>query len=205
MVDLRLNRILSHQIINLNRIVLAETMHAADALLDGHGIPRQIIVEQDVSHVQIDSLSAGGGADEELRAVFCPDFFNRFQLVRKRATFDGDHFGLAIDLFEFFTQEFERFPVLGKDNKSLLGMTGANTVYGAQQGIEFPVPRAGDDLQKTPHLGDFIRDIRGSIDDVFIVVFALDRPFRGIILQLIFFADSLPRLRDLGIQIDLPG
>src|SRR6185436_6283683 len=44
---------------------LPEAMHAADSLLDAHRVPRQVVVDDDVRELEVASLAARLGRDQE--------------------------------------------------------------------------------------------------------------------------------------------
>ena len=48
-------------------VLLADAVDPADALLDLHRVPRQVVVDQDVAELEVSALAAGLGRDEDLR------------------------------------------------------------------------------------------------------------------------------------------
>ena len=63
--DALLDRAPRHQIQHLDRLVdRAEPLNAADALLQDHRVPRQVVVDQHVGGLQVDPLRAGVGRDQ---------------------------------------------------------------------------------------------------------------------------------------------
>src|SRR5437016_147596 len=59
LLNLIFNRSLIEEVINLHDLVLAIAIDAANALLDTHRIPRQIVVDADMAELEIDSFAAG--------------------------------------------------------------------------------------------------------------------------------------------------
>jgi hypothetical protein len=48
-------------------VLLPDAVEAADALLDLHRVPGQVVVDQGVTELEIAPLSAGLGGDEDLQ------------------------------------------------------------------------------------------------------------------------------------------
>ena len=59
--DSALDRSLDVEVENSDRMLLADAVNAPDPLLDAHWIPRQIVVNQDVSELEIATFSARFG------------------------------------------------------------------------------------------------------------------------------------------------
>ena len=44
---------------------LADAVHAAEALLDAVGVPRQVVVDDEVGPLKVDALAGGIGGDQD--------------------------------------------------------------------------------------------------------------------------------------------
>jgi hypothetical protein len=47
-------------------VLLPDAVDAADALLDLHRIPRQIVIDQEIGSLEIEPLGRGVGADQDV-------------------------------------------------------------------------------------------------------------------------------------------
>ena len=63
--DVGLDGFVAAQVEDGHILVLAEAVQAADALLDAHGVPRQVVVDQLVAELEIAALGAAFGADHD--------------------------------------------------------------------------------------------------------------------------------------------
>ena len=57
------------EIVNAHRMLLAQTMEAADALLDFHGIPRQVEIDQATGKLEVPPLGAAVGQEQGAAAL----------------------------------------------------------------------------------------------------------------------------------------
>ena len=76
-----------HQVHSLHVMRLADAVDPPDPLLDPHGIPWQVVVEDDVTELQVDAFSSSVCGDEDLGRA-C-------ELLLRRRAFLGGH--LAVD------------------------------------------------------------------------------------------------------------
>src|SRR5262249_2379146 len=60
LLEVRLHLVLDRpprkETVNLDDFVLSESINAADALFNPHGVPREVIVDADMAELQVDSL-----------------------------------------------------------------------------------------------------------------------------------------------------
>jgi len=56
----------AREVVNEYRVLLADPVEPSDALLHLHGIPREVIVDDSVSKLQIATLAASLGGNENL-------------------------------------------------------------------------------------------------------------------------------------------
>ena len=70
-VHLALAGLFGDQVPHVADLGLADAVHAAEALLDAVGVPRQVVVDQQVGALEVDALAGGVGGDEERRSP-CP-------------------------------------------------------------------------------------------------------------------------------------
>ena len=68
-----LNGVLVLQVINLNDSFLAVAVNAAHPLLITHGVPGQVIVNQDVTELKIDTFAASLRRNQETHFRFLPE------------------------------------------------------------------------------------------------------------------------------------
>ena len=62
--DAKLDRIFKHEIDRPHRFGLADPIHSADSLFQPHRVPGDVVVDDDVSKLQVQSLAAGVSRDE---------------------------------------------------------------------------------------------------------------------------------------------
>ena len=61
-----LERAAAHQVHDAHRVRLPQSVDAADALLEPHGVPGQVVVHDDARELQVAALAAGLGRDQHL-------------------------------------------------------------------------------------------------------------------------------------------
>ena len=59
-----LARAVGHEVVHVAGVPLADAVDAPEALLDAVGVPRQVVVDEDVRHLQVDALAGGVGGHE---------------------------------------------------------------------------------------------------------------------------------------------
>src|SRR4051812_23895233 len=67
-----------------NWMFLANSVDSTDALLDLHRIPREVVIHDDVTELEVASFSAGLGADEYLRPLASSEAFHGCVLLGGR-------------------------------------------------------------------------------------------------------------------------
>ena len=60
--------VLDPKIEDADSVLLADTVHSADSLLDSHRIPRQVVIDEDVAELEVASFASRFSAYEDLRA-----------------------------------------------------------------------------------------------------------------------------------------
>src|SRR5690606_14624043 len=58
------DRVLHHQVERSHRVILADPVDTTYALLDTHRVPRQVVVHDDVSELEVDTLASGVSGNE---------------------------------------------------------------------------------------------------------------------------------------------
>src|SRR5207247_5668228 len=127
--------------------LLAEPIDAADALLDAHRVPRQVVVNADVRELEVDALAARLGGDKEAhvrmvakealtrslrrwseqRALRCerlPDHVDvlagLLPSLQLHAPVDNDDAALAVFRFQVANNVLLRFTIFGEDQHLFL-------------------------------------------------------------------------------------
>ena len=67
--DAFLDRVLAEQVVDPHGRFWPIRSSAADALLDPHRVPRQVVVDHEVAELEVAALAAGLGGDQDLIAV----------------------------------------------------------------------------------------------------------------------------------------
>ena len=73
-------------------------MDAANALFDGHRIPRQVVIEQHTGALEVDSFTTSRRGYKKLRAVVIPKPLGSLNLVFQRPALDGGDFIRTVNL-----------------------------------------------------------------------------------------------------------
>ena len=70
LVDIAIDGIGRHEVDNGHRLaLLAVAVDTTDALLDAHGVPRQVIVDQEVAELEVQAFAAHLGGQEHIQRV----------------------------------------------------------------------------------------------------------------------------------------
>ena len=140
-----LHCVLNQHVEDQHIVFLADAVQAADALLQAHGIPGQVVVDHDVAELQVDALATGVGGYQELG-------------MSTEGLAGGDpllHLHLAVDAGHLVTTTTQGFGdvllsghELGEDQELCrrVALAAADLVHDAQQGLEFGVLPAGGGL-----------------------------------------------------------
>ena len=95
-VDVALTRLLGHEIPEVAHFRLADTVDAAESLLNAVGIPRQIVVHHQVGALKVDALAGGIGSHQHLYLGIVFEGFLRLRsLFAAHAAVNDDHGLLA--------------------------------------------------------------------------------------------------------------
>ena len=178
-VDALFDGIFGDEVVNLGDFLLAEAVDAADALLDGHGIPWQVVIEQNAGALEIDAFAASGGGNEELGAVFIPKAFGGFDLVFQGPAFDGGELVIAEDLRQFDAEEFQGFAILGEDDEAFALILAAQVRDDGEEAVEFAVGGFGHQADQITDARGFVGDFGVGIDAFVAFLVGIERPFGG--------------------------
>src|SRR5581483_8575554 len=92
MEDFAFARLRSHQIPEMADLCLPNAMNAAKTLLQAIGIPRKIIIDHQVSALQIDPLTSSISGDQNQRLpVLGEGFLRPGSLLTSHAAMNGHH------------------------------------------------------------------------------------------------------------------
>ena len=68
-----LDRVGEHKVVDLRRVLLSIAMDAADALLDVHGVPREVEIEEDAGELQVDAFAASSRTHQNPWPILLPE------------------------------------------------------------------------------------------------------------------------------------
>jgi hypothetical protein len=126
-VNIRLHRAFVVQIDDANlRVLLAKTVNTADALLDAHGVPRHVVIDERAAKLEVQTFGGGVGAKQHVGLAGAELALGLLAGNGAPASVFLAHFtaapgethhaerGLA---GEFFAQEIHRVRVLGEHHR----------------------------------------------------------------------------------------
>ena len=177
-VDVALPSVLRHQVPEVADLLLADTVDPAEALLDPVGVPRKVVVDEEVGLLQVHPLSGGVGRhhDRDIR-VLAELILESAALFPMDPAVDGDNgLGTAEVADEAADQVSERVAVLGEDDE--LASSVARRPKPVEQspelhplGIRARLSNAGSQLLQIGEGGDLGAQLsagerrRGLVDD----------------------------------------
>jgi S-adenosylmethionine/arginine decarboxylase-like enzyme len=94
-------------------------MHATDSLFHSHGIPRQVLVKEDSSHLEVHSFPSSRCTDEKAGAIFLPEVFHGSDLVLNGSPLNCSNPAFSKDAAQFIFQKFKGVSVLGENDELL--------------------------------------------------------------------------------------
>ena len=183
-VDPLFDRILREQVVDLHRLLLPVTVDPADPLLHGHGVPGQVVVEQDAPDLEVDAFAAGRRAQEKAGAVLAPEVLHRGNLVLDGAALERRDPLRSEDPPELLGEEGQRVPVLGEDDETFVRILAGEIADGPDQGLEASVRTLGNQLDEPPDGGDLLRDPRLGVEALAGFLVAVQGPARRLGLLL---------------------
>ena len=95
LADAELDAVLEEEIDGADNCLLADTIHAANPLLDPHGIPRDVVIDDDVTKLEVEPLAAGIRGHQDAR-FFGELFLDLLALVHAHAAVEAGDRDAAI-------------------------------------------------------------------------------------------------------------
>ena len=80
-IDIALPRLVRHEIPQVAHLRLANTMNAAEALLQPIGVPRQVVVHHQVSALQVDAFPGGICGEQHVHVGIVPERVLRLESI----------------------------------------------------------------------------------------------------------------------------
>src|SRR5438128_7981510 len=119
MEDFTLARLYGHQVPEMADFGLPDTVDAPETLLNTVGIPGQVIVDHEVSTLQVDAFACRVGGHQDLYIlVLAKGFLGPGSLFPAQAAMNGDHgLGASEHGADALRQVVERITVFGKDDQ----------------------------------------------------------------------------------------
>ena len=121
-VDVAFAGLLRDQVPEVADLGLADAVDAAEPLLEAVRVPRQVVVDHQVSALKIDALARGVGGQQHLHLGVVPERLLRLQaILAAHAAVDDDHGLLAAEQRrDPLLQIVQRVAVLGEDDELLV-------------------------------------------------------------------------------------
>jgi len=97
-------------------------MDAADALLKIHGVPGQVVVEEDAGKLEIDAFPTGSGADQHLGSILPAESLLGGCLCSVISAFEDIDTCTGKNFIQLFLNCLDRAQVGGENNDFFVGV-----------------------------------------------------------------------------------
>lgn len=151
--DLALAGFMGNEVPEVAHLPLADSMDAAEALLDSIGVPRQVVVDHEVGAlVEVDALPGGvGGEEDEDLGVVLERLLGLAAAFTRRAAMDGDD-GILVSEADgqLVRQVIQRVALFGKDDElpaELVGIEHLREVQRFGKALPFGILAGPAELQ----------------------------------------------------------
>jgi len=176
-------------------------MDAADALLNRHRIPRQVVVEKHSGDLKIDTFATRGGGNQDARTVLFPELLRGGDFILQRPALDAHDHLRPYDAPELSLQKFKRLSVLSEDNKSLVGILAAQLTDDGLQALKLPIYSFRNNPQQLPHFRGFVGDFGIGINAVVALLIGIEGPVRFVFRFDQLLERALAHLGNAGIGL----